>query len=69
MTETAISNITSLDDEVEIVCRTVGKPQSGMEHKVVDKNRRVVPIGQLARPPKGRVSGIGGRTIPAVWTN
>jgi acyl-CoA synthetase (AMP-forming)/AMP-acid ligase II len=46
MTETAISNITSLDDEVEIVCTTVGKPQPGMEHKVVDKNRRIVPIGQ-----------------------
>ncbi len=46
MTETAISNITSLDDEVEIVCRTVGKPQPGMEHKVVDKDRRIVPIGQ-----------------------
>ncbi|NQU15246.1 MAG: AMP-binding protein [Desulfobacteraceae bacterium] len=46
MTETAISNITSLDDEVEIVCRTVGKPQPGMEHKVVDKNRRIVPLGQ-----------------------
>ena len=45
MTETAISNITSLDDEVEIVCKTVGKPQPGMEHKVVDKNRRIVPIG------------------------
>ncbi|MFH1351596.1 MAG: AMP-binding protein [Pseudomonadota bacterium] len=46
MTETAISNITSLDDPVEIVCRTVGKPQPGMEHKVVDKDRRIVPIGQ-----------------------
>jgi fatty-acyl-CoA synthase len=46
MTETAISNITSLDDPVEIVCRTVGKPQPGMEHKVVDKSRRIVPIGQ-----------------------
>jgi acyl-CoA synthetase (AMP-forming)/AMP-acid ligase II len=46
MTETAISNITSLDDEVEIVCRTVGRPQPGMEHKVVDKNRRIIPIGQ-----------------------
>ncbi|MFH1481059.1 MAG: AMP-binding protein [Pseudomonadota bacterium] len=46
MTETAISNITSLDDTVEIVCRTVGKPQPGMEHKVVDKNRRIVPLGQ-----------------------
>jgi fatty-acyl-CoA synthase len=46
MTETAISNITSLDDPVEIVCRTVGKPQPGMEHKVVDKNRRIVPLGQ-----------------------
>jgi fatty-acyl-CoA synthase len=45
MTETAISNITSLDDGVEIVCRTVGKPQPGMEHKVVDKNRRIVAIG------------------------
>jgi fatty-acyl-CoA synthase len=46
MTETAISNITSLDDPVEIVCRTVGRPQPGMEHKVVDKNRRIVPLGQ-----------------------
>jgi fatty-acyl-CoA synthase len=46
MTETAISNITSLDDPVEIVCKTVGKPQPGMEHKVVDKNRRIVPIDQ-----------------------
>ncbi len=46
MTETAISNITSLDDEVETVCRTVGRPQPGMEHKVVDKDRRIVPIGQ-----------------------
>jgi fatty-acyl-CoA synthase len=46
MTETAISNITSLDDEVGIVCRTVGKPQPAMEHKVVDKERRIVPIGQ-----------------------
>lgn len=46
MTETAISNITSLDDPIEVVCRTVGRPQPGMEHKVVDKNRRIVPIGQ-----------------------
>lgn len=46
MTETAISNITTLDDPVEIVCGTVGKPQPGMEHKVVDKNRRIVPIGE-----------------------
>ena len=46
MTETAISNITSLDDPVEIVCSTVGKPQPGMEHKVVDKKGRIVPIGQ-----------------------
>lgn len=46
MTETAISNITSLDDPVEIVCKTVGKPQPGMEHKVADRNRRIVPIGQ-----------------------
>jgi fatty-acyl-CoA synthase len=46
MTETAISNITSMDDPVEIVCSTVGKPQPGMEHMVVDKNRRIVPIGQ-----------------------
>lgn len=46
MTETAISNITSLDDPIEVVCKTVGRPQPGMEHKVVDKNRRVVPIGQ-----------------------
>ena len=46
MTETAVSNITSLDDPVEIVCSTVGKPQPGMEHKVVDKNRRIVPIGE-----------------------
>jgi fatty-acyl-CoA synthase len=46
MTETAISNITSLDDPVEIVCSTVGKPQPGMEHKVVDKKGRIVPVGQ-----------------------
>jgi fatty-acyl-CoA synthase len=46
MTETAISNITSLDDPVEVVCSTVGRPQPGMEHKVVDKNRRIVPIDQ-----------------------
>ena len=46
MTETAISNITSLDDPVEIACSTVGRPQPGMEHKVVDKNRRIVPMGQ-----------------------
>jgi len=46
MTETAMSNITSLDDPVEVVCSTVGRPQPGMEHKVVDKNRRIVPIGQ-----------------------
>jgi len=45
MTETAISNITTLDDPVEIVCTTVGKPQQGMEHKVVDEKRRIVPIG------------------------
>jgi len=44
--ETPVSNITSLDDPVEIVCSTVGKPQPGMEHKVVDKNRRIVPIGE-----------------------
>ena len=46
MTETAISNITSLDDPVEIVCTTVGKPQPGMEHKIVDEKRRIVPIGK-----------------------
>jgi acyl-CoA synthetase (AMP-forming)/AMP-acid ligase II len=47
MTETAISNITSLDDPVEIVCSTVGRPQPGMEHKVVDEKRRIVPLGQV----------------------
>lgn len=46
MTETAISNITSLDDPVEVVCKTVGRPQPGMEHKVVDRHRRIVPLGQ-----------------------
>jgi acyl-CoA synthetase (AMP-forming)/AMP-acid ligase II len=46
MTETAISNITSLDDPVEVVCTTVGRPQPGMEHKVVDSRRRIVPLGQ-----------------------
>lgn len=46
MTETAISNITSLDDPVEVVCKTVGRPQPGMEHKVVDHHRRIVPLGQ-----------------------
>jgi len=45
MTETAMSNITRLDDPVEVVCETVGRPQPGMEHKVVDEKRRVVPIG------------------------
>jgi fatty-acyl-CoA synthase len=45
MTETAMSNITRLDDPVEVVCETVGRPQPGMEHKVVDENRRIVPIG------------------------
>ena len=45
MTETAISNITSLDDPIEVVCETVGKPQPGMEHKIVDENRKIVPIG------------------------
>jgi len=45
MTEVAISCITLLDDPVEIVCTTVGRPQPGMEHKVVDKDRRIVPIG------------------------
>ncbi|MFO7971446.1 MAG: AMP-binding protein [Desulfobacterales bacterium] len=45
MTETAISNITSMDDPIEVVCETVGKPQPSMEHKVVDENRRIVPIG------------------------
>jgi len=45
MTETAASNITALDDSLEIVCTSVGRPQPGMEHKVVDQNRRVVPIG------------------------
>jgi fatty-acyl-CoA synthase len=46
MTETAISNITSLDDPVEVVCKTVGRPQPGMEHKVVNRHRRIVPLGQ-----------------------
>jgi len=46
MTETAASNLTSLDDPAEIVCKTVGTPQPGMEHKVVDNQRRIVPIGQ-----------------------
>jgi acyl-CoA synthetase (AMP-forming)/AMP-acid ligase II len=46
MTETAASNLTSLDDPAEIVCRTVGTPQPGMEHKIVDEYRRIVPIGQ-----------------------
>ena len=45
MTETAMSNITRLDDPVEVVCETVGRPQPGMEHKVVDEKRRIVPIG------------------------
>lgn len=45
MTETAMSNITRLDDPMEVVCETVGKPQPGMEHKVVDEKRRIVPIG------------------------
>lgn len=45
MTETAISNITHLDDPVEVVCETVGRPQPGMEHKVVDEKNRIVPIG------------------------
>ncbi len=45
MTETAMSNITRLDDPVEVICETVGRPQPGMEHKVVDEKRRVVPIG------------------------
>ena len=45
MTETAMSNITRLDDPVEVVCETVGRPQPGMEHKVVDEKRRMVPIG------------------------
>ncbi|MDI6752966.1 MAG: AMP-binding protein [Thermodesulfobacteriota bacterium] len=44
MTETAMSNITRLDDPVEVVCETVGRPQPGMEHKVVDQKRRIVPI-------------------------
>ncbi len=46
MTETAVSNLTSLDDPVEVVCTTVGKPQPGMEHKVVDEKRRIIPVGQ-----------------------
>jgi fatty-acyl-CoA synthase len=45
MTETAMSNITRLDDPVEVVCETVGRPQPGMEHKVVDEKRRIVPLG------------------------
>lgn len=45
MTETAMSNITRLDDPVEVVCQTVGRPQPGMEHKVVDEKRRIVPLG------------------------
>lgn len=45
MTETAASNLTSMDDPPEIVCRTVGKPQPGMEHKIVDGQGRIVPIG------------------------
>lgn len=45
MTETAMSNITRLDDPIEVVCETVGRPQPGMEHKVVDERRRIVPIG------------------------
>ena len=45
MTETAMSNITRLNDPVEVVCETVGRPQPGMEHKVVDEKRRIVPIG------------------------
>ncbi len=46
MTETAMSNITRLDDPVQVVCETVGRPQPGMEHKVVDENRRIVPLGE-----------------------
>jgi fatty-acyl-CoA synthase len=46
MTETAMSNITRLDDPVEVVCETVGRPQPGMEHKVVDEKRRIVPLGK-----------------------
>jgi len=45
MTETAMSNITRLDDPVEVVCETVGRPQPGMEHKVVDEKRRIAPLG------------------------
>ncbi len=54
MTETAMSNITRLDDPVEVVCETVGRPQPGMEHKVVDEKRRIVPIGA-----KGEASARG----------
>ena len=45
MTETAGSNFTYLQDPAEIVCTTVGRVLPGLEHKVVDKNRRIVPIG------------------------
>lgn len=46
MTETAVSNITLPEDELETVCQTVGRPQPGMEHKVIDEKGRIVPIGQ-----------------------
>ncbi|MEW5911831.1 MAG: AMP-binding protein [Thermodesulfobacteriota bacterium] len=45
MTETAVSNITLPEDDIETVCKTVGRPQPGMEHKVIDKQGRIVPIG------------------------
>lgn len=45
MTETAASNITRPDDPVQVVCETVGRPLPGMEHKVVDEKRRIVPLG------------------------
>ena len=54
MTETAMSNITRPDDPVQVVCETVGRPQPGMEHKVVDENRRIVPLGE-----KGEASARG----------
>lgn len=45
ITKTATSNLTQLNNSLNMVYETVKKPMPKIKHKIVDDKRRIVPIG------------------------
>jgi acyl-CoA synthetase (AMP-forming)/AMP-acid ligase II len=64
MTESPSITGTEPDDDPEVQCRTVGRPQAGMEIAVVDGQGRAVPSGEV-----GRVLVRGACVMRGYWQN